>query len=74
MFSNLGFGEIALVALLALLLFGPQKLPELLQHLGKGIREFNKAMKDMENEIKDSLDSEIKRPSDTTTNKDQTKN
>jgi sec-independent protein translocase protein TatA len=39
---NLGFPEIAIILLLALLLFGPRKLPELARGLGEAIREFKK--------------------------------
>jgi sec-independent protein translocase protein TatA len=39
---NLGFPEIATILLIALLLFGPRKLPELARGLGQAIREFRK--------------------------------
>ncbi len=51
MFSNIGGGEILVIILVALLIFGPKKLPELLQSFGKGMREFKKAVKDVETEI-----------------------
>lgn len=41
---NLGFPEIFLIASVALLVFGPSRLPELAQGLGKGIRGFKKAL------------------------------
>ncbi|KOO50405.1 twin-arginine translocase TatA/TatE family subunit [Priestia koreensis] len=40
---NLGFGEIALIVFVALLLFGPKKLPELGKAAGKTLREFKDA-------------------------------
>ena len=40
--GNLGAGEIVVVLLVALLIFGPKKLPELGRTLGKGIREFRR--------------------------------
>lgn len=52
MFGNLGTGEIILILLVVLILFGSKKIPELAQGLGKGIREFKKAMRDVEEEIK----------------------
>jgi sec-independent protein translocase protein TatA len=55
MFDNIGVGEILVIALVALVVFGPHKLPELLQGLGKGIRQFKNAMNDVEEEIKDSI-------------------
>lgn len=42
---NLGFGEIALIVFIALLLFGPKKLPELGKAAGKTLREFKQATK-----------------------------
>ncbi|KAA0544957.1 twin-arginine translocase TatA/TatE family subunit [Bacillus sp. BGMRC 2118] len=42
---NLGFGEIALIVFVALLLFGPKKLPELGKAAGNTLREFKKATK-----------------------------
>ncbi|WP_248928741.1 twin-arginine translocase TatA/TatE family subunit [Paenibacillus hamazuiensis] len=47
MFGNLGFGEILLIGLVALLLFGPQKLPELGRSLGRTIREFKKSAQEI---------------------------
>lgn len=52
MFGSLGTGEIILILLVVLILFGSKKIPELAQGLGKGIREFKKAMRDVEEEIK----------------------
>ena len=40
---RLGFGEIVLILIVALLIFGPSKLPQLGDALGKGIRSFRKA-------------------------------
>lgn len=47
-------GEIFIVFVVALLLFGANKIPELARGLGKGMREFKKATDDIKNEIKDS--------------------
>lgn len=48
---GLGAGELLLIGILALILVGPRKLPELAKGLGKGIREFQKAKNDMLNEV-----------------------
>jgi sec-independent protein translocase protein TatA len=56
MFGNLGAGEIILILLVVLLLFGAKKIPELARGLGKGMSEFKKGLKDVENEIKDAGD------------------
>ncbi|MBU2585488.1 MAG: twin-arginine translocase TatA/TatE family subunit [Bacteroidetes bacterium] len=51
MFGNIGAPEIILILLVVLVLFGAKKIPELAQGLGKGIREFKKSMKDIEEDI-----------------------
>ncbi len=43
---GLGPPEIVLIAVVALLVFGPKRLPELAKGLGKGIRDFKKALED----------------------------
>jgi sec-independent protein translocase protein TatA len=43
--------EIILIALAILLIFGGKKIPELMRGLGKGVSEFKKGVKDVENEI-----------------------
>jgi len=52
MFGNLGAGEIILIVLAILILFGAKKIPELAQGIGKGMREFKKAMREVEEDIK----------------------
>lgn len=54
MFSNIGPMEIILIVIVILLLFGAKKIPEFAQGLGKGMREFKKALKDVEEEVKDA--------------------
>ena len=51
MFGNLGTGEIILILLIVLIFFGAKKIPELAQGLGKGLREFRKAAKDIQEEV-----------------------
>ena len=51
--GNLGTGEIIIIALVVLLLFGGRKIPELMRGLGKGIKSFKDGMKDIEKEITD---------------------
>jgi sec-independent protein translocase protein TatA len=60
MFGNLGAGEIILILLVILILFGAKKIPELARGIGKGMSEFKKGLKDVEEEIK-STDSESKK-------------
>ncbi|MCM3272385.1 twin-arginine translocase TatA/TatE family subunit [Paenibacillus elgii] len=47
MLGNIGFSEILLIGLIALLLFGPNKLPELGRALGKTLREFKQGARDL---------------------------
>lgn len=54
-FMNLGMPEMIFIFLLALVLFGPKKLPELGRQLGKALAEFKKAS----NEFKSQLESEM---------------
>ncbi|SDY46505.1 twin-arginine translocase TatA/TatE family subunit [Tindallia californiensis] len=49
--GRIGFQEILLVFGLALLIFGPSKLPEIGKSLGKGIREFKSATKEMTDSV-----------------------
>lgn len=48
----LGTGEIIIIALVVLLLFGGRKIPELMKGLGKGVRNFKDGIKGIEDEIK----------------------
>lgn len=57
---NLGFGEIALVLVVALIFLGPKMLPEVATSLGKIIREIRKATADIRQDIE--LDEMIRRP------------
>jgi len=51
MFENIGGGELVLILLVILVLFGAKKIPDLAQGLGKGIREFKKAVRDVQEDI-----------------------
>ena len=51
--GNIGAGEIIIVALIVLLLFGGKKIPELIRGLGKGVKSFKDGMSDIEKEIND---------------------
>ncbi len=53
--GNLGTTEILLIVLVIVIFFGARKIPELAQGLGKGIREFRKAAKEVQEDI--DLDS-----------------
>ncbi len=53
LFGNLGTGEIIIIALVVLLLFGGRKIPELMRGLGKGVKSFKDGMNEVEKEIDD---------------------
>lgn len=50
--GQIGMPEIIVIAVVILILFGAKKLPEIGSALGKAIREFKKAGKDIEDEVK----------------------
>jgi sec-independent protein translocase protein TatA len=52
----LGFPEMLIIFVVALIVFGPRKLPELGRSLGKSLSEFKRAS----NELRNTLDDEIK--------------
>ncbi len=64
MFDQIGFGEILVIMLVILVLFGSKKIPDLAQGLGKGIREFKKAIRDVEDDIKVSINDSDKKNND----------
>ena len=49
--GNIGAGEIIIVALVVLLLFGGKKIPELMKGIGKGVRSFKDGLKEVEKDI-----------------------
>ena len=53
--GNLGATELTLIFLVVLLMFGGNKIPELMRGLGKGIREFNSAKNSVEDEIRQGM-------------------
>jgi sec-independent protein translocase protein TatA len=50
--GGLGTGEIILIALVVLLLFGGRKIPELMRGIGKGVKSFKDGMAGLEEEMK----------------------
>ncbi len=60
--GSLGTGEIILIVLALLLMFGGKKIPELARGLGKGIREFKDASSDVKREIEDNVTKQPDQP------------
>ncbi|HEX9751537.1 MAG TPA: twin-arginine translocase TatA/TatE family subunit [candidate division Zixibacteria bacterium] len=64
MLGGIGAQELLLIFLVVLLLFGARRIPDIAQGLGKGVREFKKAMSDTKTELERSLDETKPPPSD----------
>ncbi|MDE6078849.1 MAG: twin-arginine translocase TatA/TatE family subunit [Duncaniella sp.] len=58
--GGLGMGEILIIALVVLLLFGGKKIPELMKGLGKGVRSFKEGLNDAGTDADRSNDKEDK--------------
>ena len=57
---NLGTGEIIVIVLVILLLFGGKKIPELMKGVGKGVKSFKQGLNEVEDEIKKATDDDTK--------------
>ena len=51
LFGSFGAGEVIVIALIVLLLFGGKKIPELMKGIGKGLKSFKDGVKGIEDEI-----------------------
>lgn len=51
LFGSFGAGELIVIALIVLLLFGGKKIPELMKGIGKGVKSFKDGVKGIEDEI-----------------------
>jgi sec-independent protein translocase protein TatA len=58
----LGFPELIIIFFVALIVFGPRKLPELGRSLGKGLSEFKRASNDLRNTLDHEIREEERRP------------
>ena len=56
MLGSIGMPELILIFIVALLVFGPKKLPELGKSLGRGLAEFKKASEDLKKTIEDEIE------------------
>ena len=58
--SGIGFGEMLVIGMLVLIVFGPRRLPEISRSMGKAIREFKRGMNEIQREL-DVADRESRR-------------
>jgi sec-independent protein translocase protein TatA len=56
MFGSIGMPELIVIFIVALLVFGPKKLPELGKSLGRGLAEFKRASDDLKRTIEDEIE------------------
>jgi sec-independent protein translocase protein TatB len=59
---GLSFGEIVIIAVLALLLLGPDRLPEAAKTLGKGLRDLRKATDDLKDQVEREIYTDERKP------------
>jgi len=55
--GNIGFPELVVIYIVALLVFGPKRLPELGRSLGRGLSEFRRASSDLKNSIEREIEA-----------------
>lgn len=55
MFANIGFPGLILILVVALIIFGPNKLPEIGKAAGQTLREFKKSANDLTGDVKDEV-------------------
>jgi sec-independent protein translocase protein TatA len=61
MFGSLGMPELIVIFVIALVVFGPRKLPELGRSLGRGIAEFKKATNELQNTLEQEINADEQR-------------
>ncbi|MGH3320749.1 MAG: twin-arginine translocase TatA/TatE family subunit, partial [Streptosporangiaceae bacterium] len=60
MFGDVGWGEVLVLIVLALFIFGPERLPKLASDLAKGLRQVRRMATNAKNELQDNLGPEYK--------------
>lgn len=63
---GIGMGEVVLILLVALLIFGPSKVPDIARGLGKAIRQFSRYSQGLTGEFRDEFERELTLDPDTT--------
>lgn len=54
LFGSIGWGEILIIVLVILLLFGAKRIPELMKSMGKGVRSFKDGLKEIDEQVNQS--------------------
>jgi len=62
MFGPIGMPELVIIFVIALIVFGPRKLPELGKSLGRSLAEFKRASNELRNTLEDEIRLEDQRP------------
>ena len=62
MFGSIGMPELMIIFVIALIIFGPRKLPELGRSMGKSLSEFKRASNDLKNTLDEEIRIEDKQP------------
>jgi len=58
MFGNIGFPEIIVILIIALLIFGPKKLPEIGRSIGRALSELRRTSNEIKNKIEEEIQAE----------------
>lgn len=61
MLSNIGIPGLILILVLALIIFGPKKLPEIGRAFGQTLREFKKSTRDLTSDVMDDMEDDKKK-------------
>ncbi|MFS0783040.1 twin-arginine translocase TatA/TatE family subunit [Bacillus sp. 1P06AnD] len=61
MFSNIGIPGLILILVLALIIFGPKKLPEVGRAFGQTLREFKKSTRDLTSDVMEDVEDDKKK-------------
>ena len=59
MFSNIGWGEILVILVVAVVILGPDRLPEATRHLAKGLRKLRDWANNAQGQLKESVDEDF---------------
>lgn len=64
--GSIGFPELLVIFVIALIVFGPRRLPEIGKALGQGINEFKRASKDLQTRLEEEIEQDRRAGASTT--------